>query len=49
MNVAASLSLVANPEAASIGTATKVAMGDRWEEFAKNVKVMKMTRPLSSI
>lgn len=34
---------VANPEAASIGTATKVAMGDRWEEFAKNVKVMKMT------
>lgn len=34
---------VANPEAASIGTATKAAFGDRWDEFAKKVKVMKPT------
>jgi len=34
---------VANPEAASVGTATKAAMGDRWEELEKKVKVMKPT------
>jgi len=34
---------VANPEAASIGTATKAALGDRWEEFSTKVEVMKLT------
>jgi molybdenum ABC transporter molybdate-binding protein len=34
---------VANPEAASIGKATRAALGDRWEELAGRVAVMKPT------
>lgn len=34
---------VANPEAASIGKATQAALGDRWDELAGQVAVMKPT------
>lgn len=34
---------VANPEAASIGRITQRAMGERWEELAEKVQVMKPT------
>jgi molybdate transport system substrate-binding protein len=34
---------VANPEAASIGAATKDALGEGWDALAKKVKVMKPT------
>lgn len=34
---------VANPETASIGKATKASLGNRWDELAKKVTVMKTT------
>ncbi|NIP97105.1 MAG: solute-binding protein, partial [Akkermansiaceae bacterium] len=34
---------VANPEAASVGKATKAAVGARWDELAGKVTVMKPT------